>query len=232
VATAPASFVAARVQDASRGSIAFQDVSGTAWNGRARATLALPASSVQLDEVRWRFRPASLASGRFAFDVQAGASGLGLAGELGRSVALWEARDIRVEGPANALTAVVPLLAAWRPEGALSAQAAALSWNDREMRGEARIEWRGAAIGLSQVRPLGSYRADVRGEGATAKIAVTTAEGALRITGQGSISAPMRVAFTGEARAEGPSATALRPLLDLMGPRRPDGAHELRWRLD
>jgi general secretion pathway protein N len=97
------------------------------------------------------------------------------------------------------------------------------------MRGEARAEWKDATLALSPVRPLGTYRAELRGAGGPAKLTVTTVDGALRISGDGTLTAPSRFAFSGEARGNGPQAQALEPLLDLLGPRRADGARALRW---
>ena len=37
--------------------------------------------------------------------------------------------------------------------------------------------------------------------------------------------------FSGEARGEGANAAALEPLLNLMGPRRPDGARSIEVRI-
>ena len=153
-------------------------------------------------------------------------------GELARSFSLWEARDVSIEGQAAGAASFMPLIAHWRPEGALAAKAALLSWNDREMYGEARLEWRAAAVALSEVRPLGSYRVELRGEGARAQVAVSTLDGPLEVSGKGTITPPSRLAFSGEARAQGPAAASLQPLLDLMGPRRADGARTLQWRLN
>ena len=93
-----------------------------------------------------------------------------------------------------------------------------------------RLDVKGASTALSEVRPLGSYRADVVAEGAGARVNVATVEGPLRLSGQGRLEFPSRFAFTGEARGEGTNATALDPLLNLIGPARPDGARAIDWR--
>jgi len=49
------------------------------------------------------------------------------------------------------------------------------------------------------------------------------------VSGEGTLEALARFAFSGEARGEGPDAAALTPLLDLLGPRRPDGSRALRF---
>jgi hypothetical protein len=58
---------------------------------------------------------------------------------------------------------------------------------------------------------------------------VSTIEGPLHITGRGTLAPPARIAFSGEARAEGAQAQALEPLLSLFGPARPDGARSINW---
>jgi hypothetical protein len=68
------------------------------------------------------------------------------------------------------------------------------------------------------------------GAGANAKVAVTPRAGPRRVSGNGEVVFPGRFTFNGEARAQGPAAASLDPLLDLLGPRRPDGARTLAWR--
>jgi general secretion pathway protein N len=107
-----------------------------------------------------------------------------------------------------------------------------LHWNGDEARGSLQAEWRGAAIALSPVHPLGSYRLEAQGDGGPMKLSVATLEGPLRVTGRGTFSPPSRARFSGDARAEGDSARSLDPLLDLMGPRRADGARSVELRLN
>jgi general secretion pathway protein N len=224
VATLPASVVAARIATETGGRVRLEEARGSAWDGAARATLSLAGQAVAIDALTWSWRPAALAAGRFAFDVEATRPQLHLRGEVGRSLSAWEAHGLVLEGNAAALAALVPLLAPWRPEGSVSGQAAALAWTPSSLSGEARLEWRNAALALSEVRPLGAYRAELRGEGSQARLALTTTDGPLRLSGQGTLSADGRLDFRGEARAEGPQAASLQPLLDLFGPRRPDGS--------
>ena len=93
------------------------------------------------------------------------------------------------------------------------------------------MELRGVATSLSEVRPIGDYRIDLRTDGGTTNATVTTLGGPLRIRGQGTLSGTANVICRGEARAEAAQAAALEPLLDRMGTRRPDGARAIDWRL-
>jgi general secretion pathway protein N len=232
VATVPARFVAARILDATRGAVQLLDPAGTLWSGDARAVVATPSGTIAVDRIQWRFLPSRLAALRIAFDAKATLSGLDAALEIGRGPSTWDVRDLRAVGDVAALSALSPLVAAWRPEGRFSLAAPSFSWNDSRANGDARLEWTGAALALSEVRPLGHYLAVVHAESGPARVVVTTLDGPLRVAGQGSIAPAGRFEFSGDARAEGANAAALDPLLNLIGPRRADGSRALGWRLN
>ncbi len=226
-ATVPASFVASRIAVPG---VHIEDAEGTIWNGHAHVSIASGASTLELDHVTWRLAPARLLAGRLAWRVEAASPALSAQGEIERGFTVLELRDVDALGDAAALAPLVPLAATWRPEGGVHVSAARIAWDGRDVRGEARIEWKRAGIALSTVHPLGSYRVEARAAGGPAEFQVVTEEGPLRIAGRGTFDAPGRFAFSGDARAEGPAAAALQPLLDLLGPRRADGARTLEWR--
>jgi general secretion pathway protein N len=229
-ATAPASVVASRVAAATGGALRVESASGTIWNGSAHAILDGPAGRLAVDDIEWHWLPLRLASARLAFEVRAAMAGLTASAEAGRTLGAWQLRDLKAQGDVAALAALSPLAARWRPEGSIALSAPALSWSaDGDLRGDLAAQWNGAALALSDVRPLGSYRVELRGAGGPAALAVRTVDGALRIEGRGTVSAS-GVTFSGEARADGAQAQRLAALLDLMGPRRPDGARTLEWR--
>jgi general secretion pathway protein N len=185
-----------------------------------------------MERIEWHFRPARLAAGRLAFDVSVAANGIDANAELARSVSGWELASLKATIKAATLPAILPLVAAWRPEGTVVIASPALAWNDRGTRGTASAEWRDAALALTDVRPLGSYRIEAAGDGGPTRIDVTTLSGPLRISGHGELAPPARLTFTGEARGEGDAAKSLDKLLDLMGPRRADGARALDVRMN
>lgn len=229
VATVPASFVAARVENRLRESVRIHEAHGTVWHGAARAEVAVPIGWLPIDSLAWRVQPAELLRGRIAFALDAQAAGLAAQGRIARGLASWHASG-QANGDASFFTALSPLAGTWRPEGSLALSTDDFSWDEREARGTVQADWREAAVALSQVRPLGTYRATLRAEGATGKIDLATVDGPLRITGRGDLAFPSRFTFNGEARAQGPQAASLDPLLELLGPRRPDGARTLAWR--
>jgi general secretion pathway protein N len=222
----PASVVAERLR---LDGVVLDDVRGTAWKGSARAVVRLPQASLALDTLEWRFLPMRLMAGKLAFELHATAPGLDAHAQVARGFSGIEMRDLQARGEARALAPFAPLAATWQPQGTITVEAPSLVYDGRELRGEGRAEWRGAALSLSEVRPLGSYRALLSAPGGPAKITVTTIDGPLRVSGDGTLTLPSAFAFSGEARGEGVAAAQLEPLLNLVGPRRADGARELRW---
>jgi general secretion pathway protein N len=221
----PASYVAAQVQGMSRG-LEITDARGTIWRGDARIRAVVGNTVVTLDRLSWRWLPSRLLRGEMAYRTGLDLNRFELKAELGRSLNGWEARDVEGAGDAGALAAFAPLLATWRVAGPIRVSAPRVSLRGNDIRGDARIEWRDATTALSDVRPLGSYEAAWR----AGIFEVKTLQGPLRISGKGTAAAGASFAFGGEARGEGEQAKALEPLLDLIGPRRPDGARAIELR--
>jgi general secretion pathway protein N len=227
----PAAFIAARVAAAMPG-VELIEPQGTLRHGAARIRVLAPGGHMLLDRVEWRWLPARLVSARIGFDIHAVGQGVDVRGELARAATHWEARNLSARVDAAALTPLSPLLAVWRPEGTLFVAAAAMDWDGEHARGDARVEWKDAALSLSEVRPLGSYRLDAHAADGPIGLKAATLGGALVVTAQGTLSSPSRMSLSGEARAQGPQAKSLEPLLDLIGPRRPDGARALEMRVN
>lgn len=230
VATLPAPLAARQVERASAGQARLAGAEGTAWSGSARLEIETRGVSLAIDEVRWQFRPARLLAGRAAFLVEAQASGLVAAAELSRGVRAWQVRDLAARADAALLADFLPIAAAWQPGGTLVAEAQQLEWDGGNAGGIATVEWREASLALSSLRPLGRWRAKAIAQGATAKLGLETIEGPLRLAGEGTLSSAGRLAFAGEARAEPGRERDLEPLLDLIGPPRPDGARTIELR--
>jgi general secretion pathway protein N len=232
VATIPAPWVGAQFQAGLPGRIEVSDARGTLWRGQARVSFAPSRNRLSLDAVEWSFAPSRLFAGEVAFDARARGAGMEAAAQVAKDLNGWRVRGLRAEGDAAGLAIVVPIAAAWRPAGPIAISSPEISIRGREALGSLDIEWRNAGTALSEVRPLGSYSATWKAASGPGKIEVTTIRGPLRVTGSGTASPSSGFTFKGEARAEGEAAKALEPLLDLMGPRRPDGARALELRLE
>lgn len=230
VATIPAAIVAPRLAAATGGQVRLAGASGTAWNGSARVTVAMRGATLALDEVRWCLLPSRLAAGRLAFALEARLGDLRATMEAARSPFAWRIDELSANGSAAALASAFPLAATWQPAGTLAVAAPSLAWDGRNATGSATAEWRDASAALSDVRPLGSWRAQATFEGPRATLALATLKGPLRLSGNGTLAIPGRLAFSGEARAEPGRERELEALLNLLGPRRADGAHALEAR--
>ena len=231
VLTAPASFIASRASQAAQGRVHFSDTEGTLWSGSMGATIDAPAGTLSLERIAWRLRPGKLAEGRIAFDVDVDSHDASGAVQLLRGWSDWEARGATARLAAPVLGVLFPMAAAWRPEGSVAITADGVRWNEREMTGPIALEWREAAVSLSEVKPLGHYRLAATGAGEVVTLALSTLSGPLTMSGKGEARIAGGATFSGEAHAEGPAAAQLEPLLNLMGPRRPDGARSIEVRI-
>ena len=227
-ATVPSTFVIARAMAIAPGMLQVSDEHGTLWAGHARALLASPGGTLSFDRIDWTLQPRELAAGRIAFRVDAAGNGVEAHGLVGRGFSSWHLANVDARIAATALPAFVPLVSAWHPEGTISLTTGGMDWNDDGgARGTLKLDWQGAAIAFSDVKPLGHYVVEASGDGGPLGVKLSSPEGPLRMTGQGSISRG-RFTFAGEARGEGDAAGRLEPLLGLMGARRADGAHALQ----
>jgi general secretion pathway protein N len=231
VLTTPATFIGARAASAAGGQLRVSDAEGNLWSGSLRATLDAPGGPFALDHVTWRFLPGEVLRGRIGFDVSVDSREAQGSAQLLRGISQWEARGANARVDARALPVFYPIVAAWRPEGSVNVSADGVRWNEGDVQGSLNLEWRDASVALSDVKPLGTYRLAAQGVGESVKLALTTIAGTLKMSGQGEVKLPRGATFSGEARGEGPSSAALNPLLDLMGPRRADGARAIEVRI-
>jgi len=233
VALLPASFVTERITAATGGRVSFGNAGGTLWNGSARMGFTVAGGWLNLDSVQWSFNPSSLLIGKISFDLNAnGAPDLEARATVSRGFGGWSVDRAGLVGSVASIATLAPIAARWRPEGRLAVQVSDWLWSGQGMRGEASIDWMKAAVSLSDVKPIGSYRVRVVGDGSNvARLTATTSAGPLQVSGSGA-AGPAEIRFSGEARAADPAAAkALEQLLDLMGPRRPDGARALELRI-
>lgn len=226
----PASVVAPRLQAATEGRIALERATGSLWNGTAALRLTLPSGTFFADQVRWRFLPSRLLAGKAAADVEVKAGKFSATAELARTPGAWEATGLRGSGDASVLALLAPVAGTWQPAGPVEIEAERLRLEGQALSGRASAQWAEAAVALSPLRPLGTWRAQLEGDGGPARVQLATVKGPLRLAGTGTLGADGRLAFAGEARAEAGREADLAPLLALFGPRRADGAHAIELR--
>ena len=238
VAFAPAAWLAAAVERGSGGHVLLADARGSLWNGSAVAVLTGGLGSRDArslpGRLQWTLRPAGLGlalklrhdcclNGEPTLVLKPGFGSLsttlqGSPGWIGQ----WPAEWLSGLGtPWNTL----------QLGGALRLSSPGLTLHTVQGRwrveGQAALEVLNAASRVSTLERLGSYRLQLGSDPANAGAAqlnLSTSEGALQLSGQGTLGAS-GLRFRGEARAAEADEPALTNLLNIIGRR--DGARSV-----
>jgi general secretion pathway protein N len=222
---APARWLAAGVERATRGQVLLTDTRGTLWGGSAQMVLTGgPGSSDSAalpGRVAWELHPRwnGVAARVLAdccmatpVDVRARLRPGGLAVQVGDSTSQWPASVIAGLGtPWNTLQFDGAL--------ALSTRGLSVEWSEGRpvVTGRAELVAQRLASRLSTLRPMGSYRITLQG-GAPATLRLETLEGSLQLSGTGQW-VGNRLRFRGEATAAPEREAALANLLNIIGRR-------------
>lgn len=237
---APAAWLAGWVERASNGHLLLADAQGSLWNGSAVAVLSGGPDSREArslpGRLQWTLRPA----------------GLGLALGLQHDCCLKGRPSITVRPGWGSFTATLQPQPGWigqwpaewlsglgtpwntlQLEGSLrlsSSSGLAVQWVQGRWRveGQAALVLIDVASRIATVSPLGSYRFEITGDpgnAGTAQLSLSTNEGALQLSGEGTLGAG-GLNFRGEARAATEAdQPALDNLLNIIGRR--DGARSV-----
>ncbi len=228
VAFAPAEFVAYALAEATRGRVRLADVSGTLWNGRARVVVAdhltalgeqrlvVPGFAIP-GQLAWTIRPLPLVVG--LVEASIGSESMpapvrlsGVPTDLRVSAGRFDLSSAQLAGLGSPWNTI-------QPAAAIAMNWDALTIRDGVLDGRASIELRDVASAMTPVRPLGSYRIEVAGNGRDVTIALRTLSGALQLQGRGSWDKAAGLRFSAEAKAQGPQEQRLQSLLALIGRR-------------
>ncbi|MFP5406810.1 MAG: type II secretion system protein N, partial [Gammaproteobacteria bacterium] len=109
-----------------------------------------------------------------------------------------------------------------RPSGALAVRWETLTVRNGQLTGQASIELSDMASAMTPVRPLGSYRIEINGEGPRADLGIQTLSGPLLLSGTGTWDARAGLRFVAQASAEPAEAARLQSFLGLLGRREGD----------
>ena len=254
VAFAPARWLADGVAQATRGQVQLADARGTVWSGDAVLVLGAGAGSRDASalpgRLDWTLRPTLTDGAGLALNLRQ-ACCIRQIVQL-RVLPGWARLRVQVLGldesgrsaapDADGTTWLAQWPAAWlsglgtpwntlRPGGALrlTAQGLQLEWAAGRfaMSGQANLELRDFSSRLVTLPRLGSYRVAISADPAqagTAQVGLSTLDGALQLSGQGSWSAS-GLRLRGEASAAPADEAALSNLLNIIGRR--DGARSL-----
>ncbi|RYX94356.1 MAG: type II secretion system protein N [Comamonadaceae bacterium] len=220
---APARWLAAAVNSASRGHVVFAEPRGTVWSGSATLLLtggegsrdaqALPGS------VQWRVRPAGLGlAGSISADCcTAVPIGWTLRPKWGGASLAWG--DGQSRWPSALLAGLGTPWNTLAPEGQLllATQGVVVDWNAGRVSfaGSLRLDAMNLMSRMSTLRPLGSYRLTLAG-GAAPTLQLETLEGALQMSGNGQWTGS-RLRFEGVATAAPGREAVLSNLLNIIG---------------
>lgn len=200
------------------------DASGSIWNGRALVALGPPGMQRTLpDAVQWQWQWRGLTPAmRLSHPWLAGPLWL----QIGPGTVSVSAQSLRL--PASTLTIVGAPLNTLEPSGQLSAAWPALTLGGKQAAGPLlTVQWTDAASSRVRVQPLGSYRAQLTGQGdGTIALTIDSPKGPLLVEAQGTLTQSRLRGFSGTARpaptADPETREALLPLLSLLGPSKND----------
>lgn len=241
VAWAPAAWLASAVSSATHQRLVLADARGTLWNGSARLILSPGPGSRDASELPqrlgWTMRPGWIDGGpglRLTLDQSCcikPAAPLTASFGLDRlTVRLPDATPEQpwIRWPAGWLSGLGTPWNTLAPDGVIAISAQGFVFEGRgaavKVSGVAQVELRDFSSRLAQVAPLGSYRMGLVGGGQTPQLILTTIQGPLQLSGQGSLGAK-RAQFRGEATAAPGSEAALANLLNIIGRR--EGARSI-----
>ncbi|MFT7775159.1 type II secretion system protein N [Roseateles sp.] len=233
IAFAPASWLARALASASGEHFLIVDTRGSVWNGSGVLVLTGGAGS----------RDASALPGRLHWTMSLKGMGLQLAarqdccinGELllgikpglGRlAVSVDTKADWLARLPADLLSGLGTPWNTLQLSGSLRLSARELRLESAQGRwrqfGELQLELLNLSSRVSTVAPLGSYRLNLAADPASPGVStlhLSTLEGALQLSGMGTLNAGGRSRFTGEASAAPGREEALNNLLNIIGRR-------------
>ena len=229
---APARWLAQGITSATADQLQFVNARGTVWRGQADLMFTGGQGSQTRTTLpqglRWRLWP-TLVGGvpSLALELHAPCCTLQPIALIARpSLGGGEVRlaAFSSQWPAELLTGLGTPWNTLRMEGQLSLQTDGLTlrWDSGRgsLHGALAVEARDLASRLSTLRPLGSYRMDVRAEadGNTTTLVLQTLSGRLQLQGQGQWVGG-RLRFQGVAEAAPDSEAALNNLLNIIGRR-------------
>ncbi len=233
---APARWLAAGL-DWAGSPLQLHNAQGTLWNGSGQMTFQSDAqgSTALPGQLEWTLRPAWInqqpglrvqwradccLSQPWAWRINTDLRSVQL-----RADDLQPSQPLRL--PASVLAGLGTPWNTLQPQGRLEFSARALdvraSTEGLQLQGALQLDAVGMSTSLSTLKPIGSYRFALQGA-ANPVLTLSTLEGALRLSGSGTIQS-RRVVFDGEATAAEGREDALSNLLNIIGQRQ--GARSL-----
>ncbi|HWA37953.1 MAG TPA: type II secretion system protein N [Burkholderiales bacterium] len=207
VVTAPASWLARALEQASADRLHLREVSGTVWTGSARLVVRTPdRRGLDLGVLRWTARPSGLLPPRIGVSLRASADAPPVLLEISPARIAVEDLDLKI--PGSMLPSFAPVLASFGPRGTVHVRSESLRLERDAYFGLAEVEWQGAALASQPGLALGSHIARLRGAGERVDIDLGTLEGPLQLSGKATWRPNASFEIAGSAQARTPEARA------------------------
>ena len=228
---APARWLVSGLAWASGERVLLSDAQGSVWGGSALLVLAGGADSHDRaalpGRVHWRLVPVALGVDvRIRADCCTPQEPLELRARPGWGGFRIDVADGQSLWPAALLAGLGTPLNTIQPQGELALTTRALGFQRTAGRwivnGGLEVTARQLSSRLSTLRPMGSYRLELRG-GEDIRVTLTTLEGGLRLSGSGQW-VGTRLRFRGEASTAPGLEAQLANLLNILGRREGDRA--------
>ncbi len=227
----PAAWLAPQLARATHGYVNLVDPEGSLWQGSATLVLAAgtdqSASTLLPGRLTWQTRFWPLFLGRVEIQLQHTEAML----DTVTFVATTRSAQLSA-GSMNLPTALLTGLGA--PFNTLDLQGnARLDWSDwravkQAIYGQLTLTVTDLTSRVSQIKPLGTYRAVLQAQGSQSTLALTTLKGPLTLTGQGNFGRNA-ASFRGSASAAPDQQASLAGLLNLLGRPAGDGSAILAY---
>jgi general secretion pathway protein N len=219
----------ARIVNALNNDIALQQASGTLWQGRALLANKR-AGAAQIGQIRWNIHTWQLLGGALVADLEFSGGGMEGRGTIQAGLRRYLLQGVSATASAPTLSRFYPAANLAGLSGRLQLTADTLEIGQNDVRGSAELIWSDAASRLVPVEKIGTYRLQMTGQGKQVAFVISTVQGVLRIGGKGE----WRLFEDGMLRLSGdisPTSAqpSLEPLLNSIGPVRPDGARAFKF---
>ncbi len=229
LATAPATLLDARLEQASAGGLRLAQARGSLWSGTGQIEIRdANRRSAIAKHIAWQVRPAYLLRGELLYEVSLDHAAKRF--PVAISPAQIQIEDADINLPAAALGLGIPKLAALGLTGDMLLHIPRLAFARGAVRGNATLQWHGAGSAFTRVSPLGDYELRLEGDGAALQASLRTLQGPLQLDGHGAWTAGRNPEFQGNARVPPQQMQQLAPLLRMIAVDRGEGRFALQLR--
>lgn len=230
VATVPAAWVAQAAARLSDEALLLARPQGTLWRGSGELHAGhAPGGARPIGALEWRLTPWRLLFATAELDLTLHGPGVRAAGVLRLAPGHLATHGVNASVPAGLASLVYGPVAFFDPRGTLVLRSPQLELSAEGLTTDAELRWNGAGGRFTGEESLGNYRLQLKGEGANARLELTTLEGDLELAGKGQwqVTGNGLFRFTGSATPRA-GAEALEPLLRALGPDRGNGRRDIR----